>query len=48
LFGTPAALLLEHGLFDRVHVADRPAYLTALSEAARSRDERSVESPRAA
>ena len=43
LFGTPAALLLEHGLFDRVHVADRPAYLTALSEAARSRDERSVE-----
>ncbi|MBN9594423.1 MAG: PAS domain S-box protein [Afipia sp.] len=43
LFGTPAALLLEHGLFDRVHVADRPAYLTALSEAARSGDERSVE-----
>ncbi|WP_430641900.1 PAS domain-containing sensor histidine kinase [Afipia birgiae] len=43
LLGTPAALLLEHGLFDRVHVADRPAYLTALSEAARSGDERSVE-----
>ena len=43
LIGTPAALLLEHGLFDRVHVADRPAYLTALSEAARSGDERSVE-----
>lgn len=43
LLGTPAALLLEHGLFDRVHVADRPAYLTALSEAARSGGERSVE-----
>lgn len=43
LLGTPVALLLEHGLFDRVHVADRPAYLTALSEAARSGDERSVE-----
>ena len=43
LIGVPAALLLEHGLFDRVHVADRPAYLTALSEAARSREERSVE-----
>src|SRR3954454_5846067 len=25
---TPAAGLLGHGLFDRVHVADRPAYLT--------------------
>jgi cell cycle sensor histidine kinase DivJ len=43
LIGVPAALLLEHGLFDRVHVADRPAYLTALSEAARSGEERSVE-----
>ena len=26
--------LLGHGLFDRVHVADRPAYLTALADAA--------------
>lgn len=43
LLGTAAALLLDHGLFDRVHVADRPAYLTALSEAARSGEERSVE-----
>ncbi|HEX7790396.1 MAG TPA: ATP-binding protein [Afipia sp.] len=43
LIGAPAALLLEHGLFDRVHVADRPAYLTALSEAACDDDERSVE-----
>src|SRR5262249_18506350 len=33
LFGAKVAGLLGHGLFDRVHVADRPAYLTALSEA---------------
>lgn len=43
LLGAPAARLLQHGLFDRVHVADRPSYLTALSEAARSGSERSVE-----
>ena len=43
LIGAPNSSLLEHGLFDRVHVADRPAYLTALSEAARSGAERSVE-----
>jgi len=42
LLGMPAAQLLGHGLFDRVHVADRPAYLTALSDAARG-DVRSVE-----
>ena len=35
MLGAPVAQLLGHGLFDRVHVADRPAYLTALSEAAR-------------
>ena len=35
LLGTPVSRLLGHGLFDRVHVADRPAYLTALSDAAR-------------
>ena len=35
--------LLGHGLFDRVHVADRPAYLTALSDAARGGEARSVE-----
>jgi len=35
MLGTPVARLLGHGLFDRVHVADRPAYLTALSDAAR-------------
>jgi len=34
LFGVPARALLGHGLFDRVHVADRPAYLTALANAA--------------
>ena len=34
---------MGHGLFDRVHVADRPAYLTALSDAARGGEARSVE-----
>jgi cell cycle sensor histidine kinase DivJ len=43
MLGTPAPRLLGHGLFDRVHVADRPAYLTALSDAARDGEERSVE-----
>ena len=43
LLGVPVARLLGHGLFDRVHVADRPAYLTALSDAARGGEARSVE-----
>ena len=43
MLGTQVARLLGHGLFDRVHVADRPAYLTALSDAARGGDARSVE-----
>jgi two-component system, cell cycle sensor histidine kinase DivJ len=43
MLGTPATRLLGHGLFDRVHVADRPAYLTALSDAARGGEARSVE-----
>ncbi len=43
LLGTEPAGLLGHGLFDRVHVADRPAYLTALSDAARDGEPRSVE-----
>ncbi len=43
MLGTQPAHLLGHGLFDRVHVADRPAYLTALSDAARSGEARSVE-----
>ncbi len=42
MIGVPVAQLLGHGLFDRVHVADRPAYLTALSDAARG-NVRSVE-----
>jgi two-component system, cell cycle sensor histidine kinase DivJ len=33
LFGEPAPNILGNGLFERVHVADRPAYLTALSSA---------------
>jgi cell cycle sensor histidine kinase DivJ len=43
MLGVPMGHLLGHGLFDRVHVADRPAYLTALSDAARDGDARSVE-----
>jgi cell cycle sensor histidine kinase DivJ len=43
LLGVPVARLIGHGLFDRVHVADRPAYLTALSDAARGGEARSVE-----
>jgi cell cycle sensor histidine kinase DivJ len=43
MLGTPVSRLLGHGLFDRVHVADRPAYLTALSDAARGGEAGSVE-----
>ena len=43
LLGTSASGLLGFGLFDRVHVADRPAYLTALSDAARGGEAQSVE-----
>jgi cell cycle sensor histidine kinase DivJ len=43
LFGVPAAELIGHGLFDRVHVADRPAYLGALADAAADGKARSVE-----
>jgi cell cycle sensor histidine kinase DivJ len=43
MLGTQVTGLLGHGLFDRVHVADRPAYLTALSDAARGGEARSVE-----
>jgi cell cycle sensor histidine kinase DivJ len=43
LLGAPASRLLGYGLFDRVHVADRPAYLTALSDAARGGEAQSVE-----
>src|SRR6202521_4586439 len=43
MLGTPVTQLLGHGLFDRVHVADRPAYLTALSEIGRGGEAGSVE-----
>jgi cell cycle sensor histidine kinase DivJ len=52
LFVSPAAApvlgakpqdLHGRGLFDRVHVADRPAYLTALGDAASARESRTVE-----
>lgn len=43
LFGVPVGALCGHGLFERVNVADRPAYLTALGEAAALAESRSVE-----
>src|SRR5690606_21530265 len=38
LAGVQPASLVGDGLFERVHVADRPAFLTALAEAAQGRD----------
>jgi cell cycle sensor histidine kinase DivJ len=35
LIGAPAAALMGHSLFERVHVADRPNFLAALIEASR-------------
>jgi cell cycle sensor histidine kinase DivJ len=43
LFGARIADLQGHRLFDRVHVGDRPAYLTALADAAATGEMRSVE-----
>jgi cell cycle sensor histidine kinase DivJ len=43
LFGVRGSELAGHGLFDRVHVVDRPAYLTALADAATLGEDRSVE-----
>src|SRR6202030_2926985 len=43
LFGARLADLHGHGLFDRVHVADRPAYLTALGDTAALAESRSAE-----
>jgi two-component system, cell cycle sensor histidine kinase DivJ len=43
VFGAKPQDLRGRGLFDRVHVADRPAYLTALSDAASLRAGRTVE-----
>src|SRR5258708_9609546 len=37
VLGARASDLQSYGLFDRIHIADRPAYLRALSEAAASR-----------
>jgi cell cycle sensor histidine kinase DivJ len=43
LLDVAARELLGQGLLERVHVADRPAYLTALSDAAAQGEDRSVE-----
>jgi cell cycle sensor histidine kinase DivJ len=43
LFGVAPSTLTGHGLFDRVHVADRPAYLTALADAAAKGEDRALE-----
>ncbi len=43
LLGVPSGRLCGHGLFDRVHVSDRPAYLKALSDAARGASSGNVE-----
>jgi len=43
LFGSSTARLHGHGLFERVHVADRPAFLTALGDAAALGESSSVE-----
>jgi cell cycle sensor histidine kinase DivJ len=43
LFGVKVNELHGHRLFDRVHVADRPAYLTVLADAAALGEARSVE-----
>jgi cell cycle sensor histidine kinase DivJ len=43
LFGARVRDMMGHGLFDRVHVADRPAYLSALADAASLGQPQSVE-----
>ena len=43
LFGVEAPALAGHGLFERVHLADRPAYLTALADAAALGEGRALE-----
>ena len=43
LFATKVQDLLGHGLFERVHVADRPAYLTALADSTSLGESRSAE-----
>jgi two-component system, cell cycle sensor histidine kinase DivJ len=41
--GPPAGDLLGYGLFERIHIADRPAYLTALSDAAAAGESAGIE-----
>ena len=43
LIGVQANRLLGSGMFDQIHVADRPAYLAAIADAATLNEERSVE-----
>jgi cell cycle sensor histidine kinase DivJ len=43
LFGEPVQKILGDGLFERVHVADRPAYLTALSRSLANNEAMAVE-----
>jgi cell cycle sensor histidine kinase DivJ len=43
VLGAPAGDLPGYGLFDRIHIADRPAYLRALSEAAATGDTCEIE-----
>ena len=43
LFGIPINGLFGHGLFERVHVADRPAFLATLADVASTGDGRSLE-----
>jgi cell cycle sensor histidine kinase DivJ len=43
ILGVEPRRLRGNGLFDRVHVADRPAYLTALADAAALREGRAAE-----
>jgi cell cycle sensor histidine kinase DivJ len=43
LLGEAPAKLIGDGLFERVHIADRPAYLTALSQCSASGDPITVE-----
>jgi cell cycle sensor histidine kinase DivJ len=43
VLGAPACELRHYGLFDRIHIADRPAYLHALSEAAATGDTCEIE-----
>jgi two-component system, cell cycle sensor histidine kinase DivJ len=43
LFGEPAQKIAGDGLFERVHVADRPAYMTALSRSLANNEPIAVE-----